>query len=348
MRPRPAYSSGGFTPTDRDGDESWSARLSHDLRKVATFLHLRPTRNLQGVSLRSIASRTFKAAFADRLFGHAAELGFYFLFALFPTLFCAGSLLGLAARSVHQVSDKLLNYLALVIPTSALGTVLTTFNETTAAATSGKVTFGSIAALWSASVGISAIQDTLNEVYKLEDKRSYIMARIYAIGLTIVITVLVVLGLASMFGGDFAAQLIDHDFAQHPAVAWVGGILVRVIAWIVAACLLSLSFAVLYYWAPDWRHRRWRWFTPGTTIGVVGWLLASLGFRVYIHYFNNYTVTYGSLGAVIILLMWFYISGLMLLLGAEIDTVIDSVVEKPIDGVFLPASEQNNSNVLSE
>jgi membrane protein len=155
--------------------------FSRDPRKLRSRLDIRTMRNLQGLSLRTLAKRTLNAVLADRLFGHAAELGFYFLFALFPTLFCAGSLLGLAARSAHQVSDKLLNYLALVIPTTALGTVLTTFNETIAAASSGKVTFSSIAAIWSASVGISAIQDTLNEVYKLDDKRSYIVARICAI-----------------------------------------------------------------------------------------------------------------------------------------------------------------------
>jgi membrane protein len=260
---------------------------------------------------------------ADRVFGHAAELGFYFLFALFPTLFCAGTILGMAARSAHQISDKLLEYLALVIPTTALGTVLTTFNETTAAASSGKVTFGSIAAIWSASVGISAIQDTLNEVYKIEDSRRYVVARIYAIALTTFLTVLVTLGLGSMLGGDFFAALADRRLA-YPIAATTAAIGIRIVAWTIASCVLALSFETLYYWAPDWKERHWRWLTPGTAVGVVGWLLASLGFRVYIHYFNTYTVTYGSLGAVIILLMWFYISGLMLLVGAEIDTVIDA------------------------
>lgn len=80
-----------------------------------------------------------------------------------------------------------------------------------------------------------------------------------------------------------------------------------------------MSFDVLYYWAPDWRKRRWRWLTPGTAFGIAGWLLTSFGFRVYLHFFKSFTEIYGSLGAVIILLMWFYLSGLMLLLGAEID-----------------------------
>jgi len=98
----------------------------------------------------------------------------------------------------------------------------------------------------------------------------------------------------------------------------------RVLGWIMAAALLDLSFAVIYYWAPDSKKRRWHWLTPGGALGLLGWLLASLGLRVYLHYFNTYSVTYGSLGAVIILLTWFYITGLMLLLGAEINSEIEA------------------------
>lgn len=265
----------------------------------------------------------------DRVFGHAAELGFYFLFALFPTLFCAGSILGLAARSAYQFYDKLLDYLSVVIPTSALGTVLSTFNETAAAATTGRVTYGLIAAVWSASVGISAIQDTLNAVYKIQDSRSYFVARIQAIGLTILLTVIVSLGLSSMLLGDYFVRLAElriPDFLVRLAAEHA----IRLASWTIASVLLALTFAFLYYWAPDCKTRRWHWLTPGGTIGIAGWLLASLGFRIYLHFFNNYTVTYGSLGAVIILLMWFYITGLMLLLGAEINSQIEAAAAERI------------------
>ena len=268
--------------------------------------------------------RTWKALLDDHVYGHAAELGFYFLFALFPTLFCAGSVLGLAARSADQIYDRLLDYLALVIPTSALGAVLHTFNETTAAASSGKITFGSIAAVWSASVGISAIQETLNEVFKLAERRSYILARLYAIGLTLLLTVVGTLTLAAMFGGDFLAALAYRHL--HDAMLAAGAaLLARILGWTLATGLLALSFAFIYYWGPDWRVRRWHWLTPGSGLGILGWLMASLAFRIYLHYFNNFSMTYGSLGAVIILLTWFYITGLMLLLGAELDSGIDSI-----------------------
>lgn len=306
-------------------------RRERRIWEIVSHFPLESLWNLQGVPLRVVAKRTWRGLIEDRVFGHSAELGFYFLFALFPTLFCAGSILGMAARSAYQFYDKLLDYLAVVIPTAALGTVLSTFNETTAAATSGKITFGLIAAIWSASVGISAIQDTLNAVYRIEDSRSYILARIQAIGLTILLTILVTLGLASMLVGDYFARTADRgipEFLLRDAAV----VTARLASWIAASALLVLTFAVLYYWAPDSKKRRWHWLTPGGTIGIIGWLLASLGFRVYIYFFNNYTVTYGSLGAVIILLMWFYITGLMLLLGAEINGQIEAAAAEEMLG----------------
>lgn len=145
-----------------------SGELSPRVREFFSHSPLHSLWNLQGVPLRLLAKRTWKSLIADRVFGHAAELGFYSLFALFPTLFSASSILGLAARSANQIYDRLLDYLAFVIPTSALGTILETFNETTAASSSGKVTFGLVAAIWSASVGISAIQDTLNAIRNIK------------------------------------------------------------------------------------------------------------------------------------------------------------------------------------
>jgi membrane protein len=278
--------------------------------------------SLQEIPYRRVGKRVLRGLFEDRVFGWAAELGFYFLFALFPTLICASSILGLVARSAHQFYGQLLGHLAIVIPTSAMGAVLKTFNETTSAASSGKVTFGLIAAIWSASVGVSAVQETLNAVYNIEDSRSYMVARLQAIGLTILVILMVTAGLCSMLGGDYFANLIDHTV--HDAILRVTGtVAIRLISWTLASILLALTFAVLYYWAPDC-NMKWHWITPGAVIGIAGWLLASLGFRLYLHYFNTYSVTYGSLGAVVILLMWFYITGLMLLIGAEVNSQIEA------------------------
>ncbi len=279
--------------------------------------------DLQGIPTSIIVKRTIKSFLADNLLGRAAELGFYFLFALFPTLVSASSMLGLAARSATHIYNTLLAYLALVIPPSAMGIVLQTFNQTTAASSSGKITFGLVAAIWSASVGFSAIQGTLNVVYKVEETRPYWKARGSAILVTTMLSFLVTGLLASMLGGDLLADFARHQIYNH----WLAVLAVffsRLTGWLVAAAILALIFAVIYYFAPDVKTSRWHWLSPGATIGIVTWLLASFGLRIYLHFFNNYSVTYGSLGAVIILLTWFYISGLMLLLGAEVNSEIEA------------------------
>jgi len=137
------------------------------------------------------------------------------------------------------------------------------------------------------------------------------------------LTCTVTLSLASMFAGDFITTWLHTNVHQH-FVSDTTVIFVRVCGWIFATAFLALSFAALYYWAPDLRKRQWHWITPGATLGVAGWLVVSIGFRMYLHYFNTYSVTYGSLGAMIILLMWFYITGLMLLLGAEFNSELEA------------------------
>jgi len=279
--------------------------------------------DLRAVSVKSVVRRTWKAMLEDRLISIAAELGFWFAFALFPTLICAATILGLVARSAATIYDKLLGHLALVVPQGALGMVVDTFNQTTAHSTPGKLTLGLLGAIWSASVGISAIQDATNAVYKITERRSYIKARLQAIGLTMLLTVLVSLSLGALFAGDFGATWTG-GMLVHSALGGTAVMVVRICGWLVAAGFLALSFASVYYWAPDLRKRRWHWITPGAVLGIVGWLLASIGFRIYLHFFNTYTVTYGSLGTVIILLMWFYITGLMLLVGAEFNSELEA------------------------
>jgi len=200
--------------------------------------------------------------------------------------------------------------------------VVNTFNQTAAAATPGKVTFGLVFALWSASVGVSAMQDALNVVYRIIDSRSYLHARLYAIALTVLLSCLITLSLSSMLGADFIAGHF-HRHLHNVVVVAVASFFVRLVGWMVAAALLSLCFAAVYYWAPDLKKRHWHWLTPGGLIAICAWLLGSLGLRIYLHFFNSYSITYGSLGAVIILLTWFYLTGLMLLVGAECNVQLE-------------------------
>jgi membrane protein len=281
--------------------------------------------NFQGIPLRVVARNIWQSFLDDNLVGRAAELGFYFLFALFPSLLTATSLLSLAARSASSFYYSLLGYLAIVIPHSAMGTVLETFHETTAATTTGKLTFGLVFSIWSASVGFSAIQNTLNVVYKVKETRSYLAARLSAIGVTLILMGLVTLILASLLGADLLARIAYLHFAHH-WIAVVGAYSARAAGWSLATVFLLLFFAIIYYFGPDVKASRWHWLTPGAAIGILGWLIASIGLRVYLHFFDNYSVTYGGLGAVIILLTWFYLTGLMLLLGAEVNSEIEAAV----------------------
>jgi membrane protein len=299
-------------------------------RQVWSYVSRSPLQslwNLEGVPARVIVKNTWNAMFDDNLLGRSAELGFYFLFALFPTLLTACSILGLAARSAVNIYENLLQYLSLVVPPGALGTVLEAFNQTTAKASIGKLTFGLVAALWSASVGFSAIQATLNVVYRVKETRPYWKLRLSAIGITFILSIVVTLMLASLMAADFFARLAHlHISSRLPALC--AAMTMRTAGWVLATGFLSLLFAIIYYFGPDVKVSQWRWLTPGSALGMLGWLIGSLGLRIYVHYFNNYSATYGSLGTVIILLTWFYLSGLMLLLGGEINSEIEAAVHE--------------------
>jgi membrane protein len=295
-------------------------------RLIYDCISWRPLRSLwdlQGIPIRVIAKRTWNSTWNDNLFGGAAELGYWFLFALFPTLVSASSIIGLAVRHAATNYDRLLHYMALVIPPSAYSIVFQTFNEITSASNGKKVTFGLALALWAASAGFSAIQDSMNAVYKVKETRPYWKSRLAAVWITTLLSLLTTTILATLLGADFFARLASLHIYHH-LLAQIAVIVIRLLGWTIATGLLALLFSLIYYWAPDVKIRKWRWLTPGAAIGIVGWVLASLGLRVYLHFFNSYSNTYGSLGAVIILLTWFYLSGLMLLLGGEVNSEIEA------------------------
>jgi membrane protein len=303
------------------GVDPWALRIWE-------HVSLLPTTDLwsfQGVPATRVWSRTLRAVLSDDLLSRAAELGYYFLFALFPMLVCASAILGLAARSASQIYVNLLQYVALVVPPSAYNIVIQTFNQTAAAATGGKITLGLVAALWSASVGFSAIQEGMNTVYKVRESRAYLMARGSAILVTILLSVLLTLNLAILLLSDYLAR-VSHAHIWHHALAVSVAVALRVVGFVAASGLLMVQLDVIYYFAPDLKNKRWHWTTPGSAIGLFVWVAASLGLKVYLHFFNSFTVTYGSLGAVIVLLTWFYITGLAILLGAEINSEIQAAI----------------------
>jgi membrane protein len=159
----------------------------------------------------------------------------------------------------------------------------------------------------------------LNVVYDIREQRSFLRVRSIAIGLTVAISILVVIGLTlTLYGGSIAELLGNHlGLGTAFVIAW------KVLQWPVILIALLLSFSLLYYFGPSIRDQKWEWVTPGSVAGLMLWLAVSFAFKVYLNYFNTYSATYGSLGAVIILMLWLYVSGLAFLLGAEINSEIE-------------------------
>jgi membrane protein len=294
-------------------------------RAVWEYVSLRPIRSLwdlKGISPKVVLKRTWVSTWNDDLFGWAAELGYWFLFAMFPMLVSASSILGITLRHATATYGKLLHYMALVLPPSAFNMVFSNFNQLAHAADGKKIGFGLLAGIWAASAGFSAIQDAMNVVYKVKETRPYWKVKGISLIITPVLCLFVTGILACLLFGDFLAVLASHRVFHIAAGTTLMAI--RIVGWFVAWFLLMVMFAFVYYWAPNVKKRQWRTLTPGAAVGTVGWLLASFGLRLYLHLYNTYNATYGSLGAVIILLTWFYITGLMLLFGGEFNSEIEA------------------------
>lgn len=280
---------------------------------------------MAGLSLKNLLGRIWRSSIDDEIVDRAAELAYYFLFALFPALIFLSAMFGMFASTRTQANVELMLYLGKVIPPSAFGMVEAALTSTTRAADTGKLLFGALTALWSATYGMSSAQTVLNVVYRVKETRPYWKAKLIAMALTLAVFVLVFSAMALLLLGDHLTRLaIDVSPVNQPVlVAWEA---VQIVA---SLFFMSLVFSLTYHWCPDRKAHHWRFISPGAVVGIAGWVGVSIGFRIYLHFFNNYAVLYGSFGTVIVLLTWFYVSGLMLLLGAEINANIERAsVEK--------------------
>ena len=274
---------------------------------------------LGNLSWRELAKRVWSEIQEDDVFGRAAELSYYFLLALFPFLIFLTSVIGLVLGSGSGTRQTLFDYLARVMPPSAYQLITSTMTEVSAASGGGKISFGILAALWAASNGMSAITGSLNAAYDLKESRPWWKQRLAAIGLTSALSILIISALLLVVAGGGIADWLAHTFglgATFPLV-W------KIIQWPVVLACMTFAFALIYYFAPDLDEQSWQWLTPGSAIGVALWLLVSIGFRIYLHFFDSYSATYGSLGAVIILMLWLYFTGTAVLIGGEINSEIE-------------------------
>jgi membrane protein len=169
------------------------------------------------------------------------------------------------------------------MPQSAFQLINTTVTEVSAASSGGKISFGLLAALWAASNGLGAVTASLNVAYDIEESRPWWKQRLTAIGLTVSLSVLIISALILIVAGGWIADWLAGTFglgATFP-MTW------KIVQWPVVVACIVLAFALIYYFAPDIREQSWKWMTPGAAIGVALWLLVSLGFRTYLHFFNS-------------------------------------------------------------
>lgn len=256
----------------------------------------------------------------DELSTRAASLSYYFLLALFPLFLFLVSLLGVFAGPGSQLQENIVSALGRLAPGSASGVVHNVVHQTFKSSSGIKLAAGILGALWAASGGMSAVVISLNKIYRVAETRPWWKQKATILGLTIALAALMIVALVmALYGGKIGQAIFARIGAEDVfRIAW------KVLQWPVSFAAMFLSFSLVYYFAPDIEERKWYWVTPGSMAGVALWLVASLGFRLYLHFFNSYNATYGSLGAVIILMLWLDITGLAILVGGEVNWVIEN------------------------
>jgi membrane protein len=275
--------------------------------------------SLGGLRPIQLAKRVWAEIDHDNVLGRASELAYNFLLAVFPMLLVILSLLGFFASRATDLRHNLFEYLARVLPASASELITKTINEVTNNTGGGKLTIGLLFAVWAASGGVTTMMSTLNEAYHVRESRSWIKIHAIALALTVALSMLVIGALLLVLAGGHIAEFMGAKLLLNTILvtSW------KILQWPVALFFLVLAFALIYYFGPDVKEQHWYWITPGSVVGVLLWLAASFGFRVYLHFFDSYSKTYGSLGAAIILVVWFYVTGFAFLVGGEINAEIE-------------------------
>jgi membrane protein len=287
--------------------------------KLSTEEQVATIWSLGGLTAKQLAKKVIQGINDDFLLDRAAALGFNFILALFPFLVFLLAVFGLFASHARDLQSNLLNHLAQVLPPAAFTVISHTLTEISRNSGGGKLTVGIALTLWFASGGMASMISSLDGAYEVKESRSWFKVRAFAMGLTTAISILVIVALAAVLAGGYVANSVAsyYGWGQMVVVAW------RVAQFIVALAFITFSFSLIYYFGPDLEEQHWYWITPGSIIGVLLWVAATFAFRAYLHFFNSYSKTYGSLGAAMILLMWLYITGFAFLVGGEINAQIE-------------------------
>ena len=267
----------------------------------------------------------YEKFFETDVMSASAQVAFYFSFAFFPLLLFIVTLFGMILESTDELRVELYSYLGQIMPPSAYQLVRTTMDEIIDTSSGSKLTLGILITLWSASAGVESLRIALNRVYELRETRSWWNTKLHALVLTFLFILLLAIGLAAITAGWSLVKVSLASMGFEPS-PWV----VTVVQWAAIVVVMILSTAVVYSWLPCFKKFHWVWISPGSVTAILVWILFGTLFRLYLQYFNTYNKAYGSLGAVIILMLWMYITGLALLLGGAINSVLTEMSEKRI------------------
>ncbi len=265
-----------------------------------------------------VLKRTVSEFRDDNLTDWAAALTYYAILSIFPALIVLVSILGLAGDSAINAALDNIKELG---PGPAQDIVTGAIKEIAASSSTAGVAFvlGLVASLWSASGYVGAFSRASNVIYEMDEGRPFWKLRPIQIAMTLILLLLVaVSAIAVVISGPLASEVGKVFGVQGTAVT-----IFSIVKWPVIVLVLMTMLAILYYGAPNVRHPGFRWITPGGILAVLLWILASVGFAVYVANFGSYNATYGSLAGVIIFLIWLWISNVAVLLGAEMNAEIE-------------------------
>lgn len=263
--------------------------------------------------------RLYEKAFYEDIFSRAAQVAFYFSFAIFPLILFLVTLFGLILESADEFRIDLFRYLRQIMPLSAYRLVEGTITEVVTSSSGGKLTIGLLIAIWSASAGIDSLRIALNGVYNLKETRWWWTTKALSLALTVGLGFLIFTALGIIFyGSHFIVWVLSLISLPIPSP-----FVLDILQWVTIFLVLALAFGLLYIICPNHSPRRWKFITPGTNIAIILWILFSSGFRIYLQYFDTYARTYGSLGAMIILMFWLYLTALVMLIGGAINAIFE-------------------------
>ncbi len=254
----------------------------------------------------------------DDVFGLSAQLAYFFLLSLFPLLIFLVSLL--AYLPVSQ--EDMLNFFSDFVPEDSMALIKSTLAEIMNQHSGKLISIGIIGTIWSASAGLNAILRTLNRAYDVEETRHVLIARGMSILFTIAFIFVFILALMLLvFGKQLGIYLFTKlGFSDNFIGFW------NIFRWILSSLILFSIFLFLYWMAPN-KSIKCIQAVPGAVFATASWGLVSSGFSYYVNNFGNYTATYGSIGAVIVLMIWFYLTGAVIIIGGEINAAATKMKE---------------------